>query len=277
MENLLKSCEEMITIEVEKDLVSLKKMTYPVNEEILFNLHFMYLFRYVLPTFEPLGTDYLMANMDIIKLQVKSCMMGRFLDDLIDNDSGFWNNNHCILLYSHYLASTLESANTIKSIGPSYFDRLLHSISLVTENKKLYSIDNTKSILCPNTNPLPLSNYPDRIPYFWNIFLEMPIKENKLKWSQNYITSLFYLYDLDDVVNDILNNIPTTPAYEVIKSGVDVEGKIKNFRLFKIYQNLLKTAIHNLNECRLAGLSHNYELGPRIIQYEIDNMDKNSV
>ena len=64
----------------------------PDREEILVYLHYMYFYRFALPAIEAcFSTESERRDPALVRFQFLSCLLGRFLDDTVDRDSGFWS------------------------------------------------------------------------------------------------------------------------------------------------------------------------------------------
>jgi hypothetical protein len=255
--------------EVSETLKELHNTSWSDQEHILVYLHYMYMYRFSLPVLEAVyGRENLLEKPQIAQYLLLSCLLGRFIDDIVDCDSGFWNIEQAHFWYSHFL-SRCENLKKTLSLKPDFDDAWLKSVNIsMAMNRPLYEVDGkTNKIKKPDSNPMPLIKYPERIPYCFCLLDRIGEDSKTLGWARSYVSALFFLYDIDDSINDILRNVPTGPSYEILIQSLDSEGRIKVRQLEKnkIFPKLWTQSKELLTICRDNGRSLGLELGPAII------------
>lgn len=267
--NWLASFEGLLESEIKRTLKEIEGVGSAHLEEAIVYLHYMYLYRYVLPTLEPFGHDVVSRNPNWARWQLLNCLMGRFLDDIVDSDSGFWNEEEIQYWYSYFLIRCQEHVSQL-GISENKIIRWHTSLKKATQRTCLYNTSKgTRGIRCPGRNPLPLSQYPSRIPYFFWLYQSLGVKAEHLTWAKKYISALFYYYDVDDVFSDLLANVPTQPAYELLRRGLDDEGRIKFRKIYRHLDVMLNNSKKILISCKRVGEQQGLILGPCLIDVEL--------
>jgi len=269
--------DSIIHQELTKTLKTLHLTTWQDQEHILAYLHYMYMYRCTLPVLEAVvGRERLVEKPQLAQFQLLSCLLGRFLDDLIDQDSGFWNKEQALFWFSHFLLRCEKLKETL-FFDRTFDDKWIRSIhASISINPRLYRCDeSTERIYKSESCPMPLKRYLERVPYFLCLPEELCEDAESLDWVRSYISALLFLYDIDDSINDIMQNVATEPAYEVLVGGLDTEGrfKVRLAKQEKIYNKLLCQARELLIICRDRGRTLGFELGPAVIDailYEFD-------
>lgn len=267
----LDTLDPIIYRELSITLEDLRWTDWQEHEHILVYLHSMYMFRFALPVLEAIcGRERLLNTPQLAQFQLLSCLMGRFLDDLIDRDSGFWNQEQALFWYSRFLLRC-EKVKGNLLLGQAFED--MWAKSLIANAQRLYRIDaDSGRIHKPDSCPMPLLRYPERVPYFFCLPEALCDRPETLDWSRSYISALFFLYDVDDSFNDIMRNVATEPAYNLLASGLDSEGRFK-MKLAKqnvFYQAHISQARELLISCRDNGRLLGLELGPAMIDTELE-------
>ena len=124
---------------------------------------------------------------------------------------------------------------------------------------------------------MPLECYPERIPYYFWLLERLNPDESKIDWVRKYISALFFSYDIDDAVNDIIHNIPTEPAFELLRASLDNEGHFKVRRMDSqhIIRQLEQKCYLNLKECEEQGRRLGLELGISFLNEELRRYQQN--
>ena len=265
--NWLESFRNLVESEIDNSVEELKNVGLVQHEETLVYLHYMYFYRFVMPTLETVGCDFISNNPLLVKWQLRNCLMGRFIDDIVDMDSGFWSNEEALFLYSYYLIRCNQISRYFKNES---LTKWRITIKNAMNKKFLYKRDNqSNAIICPRTNKIPVSIYFSRIPYFFWLFNEINLSLPMIEWIKKYIASLFYFYDIDDVISDIINNVPTQPSFDIVHSGIDSEGRVKYSKIHKKLSEILNRAYKLLSKCKQEALLNGLEIGPSMIDLEI--------
>lgn len=274
LHNWIELYDSILNDELIQTLKQLHVTAWKEQESILVHLHYMYFYRYTLPVLEAVcGFEQLKNKPELIKFQLLSCLLGRFLDDLIDSDSGFWNHEQALFWYSHFLLRSERALKNIfinKNLEPDWIESIYKSLN---NKQNLYdSNKNTNIIVKSNIYALPLNHYPERVPYYFLLLENLCDNEESIEWVRMYISSLFFLSDIDDSINDILRNVPTQPAYDILLGSLDNEGrfKIRLTKEKKIYPKLYSRAKSMLLDCRDKGYSLGYKLGPAVINATLE-------
>lgn len=272
----LRYLEPVVDEAVDEAVRLVARCGWKEDEEILVYLHYMYHYRFSLPAIEAIvGLRRTEKARQYSGFLLRACLMGRFLDDLIDCDSGFWTTARASYLYSHFLLACEDwreglaaDANGRDSWEASIRRASRGSGTLFKE------CSTTRALHLPAKPALPLRRYPDRIPYYFWIFGQCPITEERRKWIRRYVSVLFYLYDLDDVLNDLHRNVPTDPAHEVLAASLDSEGRIKLIQMMQkgTLEDMLKRAFHKLGRCESEGRRIGLELGPAMIASQLKTL-----
>mgnify|MGYP001163405377 CR=1 FL=1 len=259
----------ILQLEVANTLEVLHHTDWSDQEDILVYLHNTYMYRFTLPVLEAAcGREKLLKKPQLVQFQLLSCLFGRFLDDLIDRDSGFWEPEQALFWYSHFFMRCMRIKNSLH-MKKDFDDAWGQSIyDAMTVDQQLYQTEKSgRIILKSEFCPMPVQRYSERVPYFFCLPLELCKDVKSLEWIQSYINALFFLYDIDDSINDIMRNVATEPAYMILAEGLDNEGRFKMGRVERgnVYQKLRGRAKDLLITCRNNGRSMNLELGPAMI------------
>lgn len=275
----LAQLEPVVEQEVEASLKALVDTELRDHEDILVYLHYMYFYRFAVPALEATaGREPLLLSPEWARFQLLTCLLGRFLDDLIDQDSGFWNDGQIRYWYSHFLARcrrTLENLPLRGSVEGVWSRAVTQTDSACP---RLYqTTPGSGAIRKPASNPMPLSRYPERVEYFFCLPDALASTPAPRVWIRSYISALFFLYDIDDSINDIFRNVPTEPAFVVLSAGLDSEGRLKTTLLDKlnVFPTLKERAKALIISCRDSGRSFGYELGPAMLDAELKAFNLN--
>jgi hypothetical protein len=253
--------------------LSAKGQATPDREEILVYLHYMYFYRFALPAIEACFSAE-PAHCDLVRFQLLSCLLGRFIDDTVDRDSGFWSIEEASFWMKEF-SQRCESARKKVCRDQDAETSWLHSISLAsTPAPVLISrIGNTAGLRVSKANPLPVETYPDRVPYYFWLPRWRETHPEGTAWLESYIQALFYWYDIDDIFNDILNNVPTDPAYHFLQATLDSEGRIKcrGGHAEDVIAELKAQGLARLARCAEHGRKLGFLLGSAMIDNEINS------
>lgn len=213
--------------EEEKYILTLKNdYDLEVREDLLILFVQMYLLRFAIPYFQLTHNqfpDY--SNVTFLKKVLYFCLIGRFIDDLVDSDSKLFKTHESILLYQ------------------KYYPRLSALLSLEYKTKfDLYLFESTKykSPLIENE-----INFADirndvyyRIKYF---FCEAENYNHKTQeYLKTYTGILLGGLDLNDLISDgYLQNSSTVISNNVYHKYYNDEGKLLlDKALLNYYGNL---------------------------------------
>ena len=248
-------------------------MSWPEGEHILVYLHSMYLLRFVLPTLEALlGREATANSNDIVRFQLLACLMGRFADDLVDQDSGFWDGPQTRHLYSHYLVRC-ERARDRLNLGDAAERRWRDAMRFtLLDYRHLYDTTPGRHALrLPIACAWPYADYWRRVTYFFWVLHELATDDTRLQWAKDYVSALFYHYDVDDALNDILRNVPTEPAFALVRRLTDDEGRLKlvGGGFANEFGALQARARKQLAECLERGKQLGLWLGPAMLAREL--------
>lgn len=248
-------------------------MATPDREEIIIYLHHLYFYRFALPAIEACfssKSEY--CDPTLVRFQLLSCLLGRFIDDTVDRDSGFWSTEEAsfwVKEFSRRCESTRKELGGSKEASEAWF-RCIELAS--TPSIPLFQrTRNTAGLCIPNVSPLPIKAYPDRVPYYFWLPRWHGTHPVGTAWLESYIQTLFYWYDIEDILNDILNNVPTDPAYQFLRTTLDSEGRIK-CRGACVEQSLAKLraqGISQLAHCAAHGRKIGLLIGPAMIDREV--------
>jgi hypothetical protein len=248
-------------------------MATPEREEILVYLHYMYFYRFALPAVEAcFSTEAERRDPTLARFQLLSCLLGRFLDDTVDRDSGFWSTEEAsfwVKEFTRRCGSAREGLNRGKDASTAW-DRSLELAS--TPPPPLFRrVGATAGICVSDVNPLAIDAYPNRVPYYFWLPRWHGTHSAGKAWLESYIRALFYWYDIDDVLNDILNNVPTDPAYHFLRATIDSEGRIKLLggHAERALSELKAQGLARLVGCAEHGRKLGLLLGPAMIDREI--------
>lgn len=266
-----------VTAELAESLDELQAMSSPDGEHILVYLHHMYFLRFVLPTLEAvLGREATAKSPEIVRFQLLACLMGRFADDLIDQDSGFWDGPHSRQLYSHYLVRC-ERARGHLDLGHEAEQRWRNAMRFtLLDDRRLYDTAPGRLALRP---PIACAwtyaDYWRRVTYFFWALQELATDDARLQWTKDYVSALFYHYDVDDALNDILRNVPTEPSHALVRCLTDDEGRLKlvGGGFAKELAVLQARAREQLAACREHGKQLGLWLGPAMLARELAAAD----
>lgn len=244
------------------------------QEEILVYLHYMYFYRFALPAIEAgffSSTDR--NNQYYIRFQLLVCLLGRFLDDLSDKDSGFWSIEEASYLADCFNKRCMKLINQLR-VGQKEIESFLNTLRLASlPSPILYTkVGKTAGLNILKNCPLSSEKNSERVPYYFWLFDWYGTNPDGLAWLKFYIETLFFWFDVDDIFSDILNNVATEPAYEFLMNTVDNEGRIKIVGLDAIamIKKLISSGQKKLNQCFSDGVNLGFLLGPSILNAELN-------
>ena len=213
--------------EEENYILNLKNQySLEVREDLLIIFVQMYLLRFAIPYFQLTHNQFPdNSNVTFLKKVLYCCLIGRFIDDLVDSDSKLFKTYESILLYQ------------------KYYPRLTALFSLEDQAKfDLYLFESTKyksPLIANEINFADISNdvyY--RIKYF---FCEAENYNQKTqKYLKTYTGILLGGLDLNDLISDgYLQNSSTAISNNVYHKYYNDEGKLLlDKALLNYYQSL---------------------------------------
>jgi|SanBayMetagenome_1026888.scaffolds.fasta_scaffold00317_5 hypothetical protein len=214
--------------EVEENYILNLKNQYnlEVREDLLILFVQMYLLRFAIPYFQLTHNQFPDdSNVNFLKKVLYFCLIGRFIDDLVDSDSKLFKTYESILLFQ------------------KYYPRLTALLSLEDKAKfDLYLFESTKykSLLIVNEinfNDIRNDVY-SRIKYF---FCEAENYNHKTQeYLKTYTGILLGGLDLNDLISDgYLQNSSTIISNNVYHKYYNDEGKLLlNKALLNYYGSL---------------------------------------
>jgi hypothetical protein len=214
--------------EVEENYILNLKNQYnlEVREDLLILFVQMYLLRFAIPYFQLTHNQFPdNSNVTFLKKVLYFCLIGRFIDDLVDSDSKLFKTYESILLFQ------------------KYYPRLTALLSLEDKAKfDLYLFESTKykSLLIVNEinfNDIRNDVY-SRIKYF---FCEAENYNHKTQeYLKTYTGILLGGLDLNDLISDgYLQNSSTIISNNVYHKYYNDEGKLLlNKALLNYYGSL---------------------------------------
>jgi hypothetical protein len=228
------ACQYVVETTIRESLNFLSEMDWLALEEIFVHLHYVYFYRYTVPAFEiTFGRMPTIENMTELKAQLQLCLVGRCVDDIIDQDSGFFSPAQSLVLYAYHwnqFVSLLSSGG--KDLGSFYEQnsfKILQGIVEACHVEKLSEVERKQQIV-------DISTYPSRVAYFFLLpeyFIEKFWNDESREQRKSFIReiiSTFFLYcDTEDVINDIFTDIATVPSQKLKRILEDNEGKLRLF------------------------------------------------
>ncbi|MDP2361637.1 MAG: hypothetical protein Q8O14_12955 [bacterium] len=269
----LSSIAPYIELEIAETLDELRDASLSELEHIVVYLHYMYTARFVLPTLEAvLGREATAERPDIVRHQLLACLMGRFVDDLIDKDSGFWNEKQALYFFSHF-QMRCDRVRPRLGLGEGAERRWLAALRFnLLDDGRLYDASPDRYDMRPRAKcAWPYIDYWKRVKYFFWALREVSTDEIRLQWAMEYVSALFYNYDVDDALNDILRNVPTEPAFVLVHGMKDDEGrlKLKGHHFTRELSSLEDAARMRLTDCQERGQRLGLLLGPAMLAKEL--------
>jgi len=213
----------------EESIVLSLKQTYAlsVREDMLILFVRIYILRFAIPYFQILNYRFPSIS-DVIFLQkiLYSCLIGRFVDDLVDNDSKIFMKSDSIILLQHY-NSLFESL-----IEP----HLLKKFCLSVANTTKYKSPIYKDIIFDHIK----TDIYQRIEYFF-IFAEESNEESKVEHLKVYTSILLAELDLKDAIADGFRTESATAISNCLYSNCfNDEGKLLlDGNFFSFHRNIL--------------------------------------
>jgi len=250
-------------------------MSTPEREEILVYLHYMYFYRFALPAVEAcFPTESGRFDPALVRFQLLCCLLGRFLDDTVDRDSGFWPVEEASFWVDEF-ARRCEASREAVGLGADAAAAWRRNLEIAsTPPSSLYRrVGTGAGIGIATTCPLPVVDYPNRVPYFFWLPRWRGTWPEGCRWLESYIQALFYWYDIDDVLNDIMHNVATAPAYDLLCATLDSEGRMKvlDGRAVRALADMEARGLTMLERCAESGRSLGLLLGPAMLDREIDD------
>lgn len=231
--------------EEEQYLLSLKnEYSLEVREDLLILFVQMYLLRFAIPYFQLTQNKF--PNKDdtvILKKVLYSCLTGRSIDDLVDNDSKFFKPYESIFIFQKYYSKLSDLL-----IGNEKFNHYLF------ESSKYQSPILQTSI---EFEDISIDIY-ERIKYFYHEAENYP-KKNVLR-LKTYMGILLGSLDVNDLIADgFMKNSSTAISNHAYQKFYNDEGKLlldKN--LFEFYNSM--ESIFQTEAKKLAGYCNTNKL-----------------
>lgn len=212
----------------EKYIISIKNdYDLEVREDLLILFVQMYLLRFAIPYFQLTHNQFPdEANVSFLKQILYFCLIGRFIDDLVDSDSKLFKTYESILLYQKYYPrlTPLLSRDDREKFDRYLFESTRYK-SLLIKNKISFS-DISNDVYY-------------RIKYFFCAAENShPGKQEKLK---KYTGILLGGLDLNDLISDgYLQSSSTVISNNAYHKYYNDEGKLLlDKALLNYYQSLV--------------------------------------